>query len=68
MKKATYKYYIHQPPEYSAGMVGFDDEVSITVDSGDPGGEEGEFAEFMWQVLSDWYDGATVVCVEKAQS
>lgn len=38
----------------------FTDTVVITVMSGFPGGEEGEFASHMQVALSEWYDGASV--------
>ena len=54
------KYEIENPGEYEAGIPGFTDTVTIKVSSGDPGGEAGEFADFMRQALSEWYDGAIV--------
>ena len=56
----TIKYHIHQPAEYSAGILGFTDDIEIKIESGDPGGEDGEFAQFMLDALKDWYDGASV--------
>ena len=44
----------------SAGIVGFTDEITIEIDSGDPGGDKGEFEEHMLNALRGWYDGAKV--------
>jgi len=51
---------IYMPGDFSAGIAGFSDMVSIEVDSGDPGGDAGEFKEHMKQALVEWYDGAKV--------
>lgn len=56
--KISYDIYHHG--ERSAGINAFEDTVIIQIDSGDPGGEDGEFAEFMRQSLADWFDGAKV--------
>ena len=56
----TIKYYIHMPQDLSSGERGFDDEVTIKIKSGDPGGDDGNFARFMKGCLLDWYDGASV--------
>ena len=34
----------------------------MQIDSDDPGGEAGEFAEELRRVLAKWYEGATVEC------
>lgn len=60
MKLKSYTYDIDMPWDESAGLRGFTDRITITVESGDPGGEEGEFAEFMRESLAEWYDGAGV--------
>jgi len=49
------------PSEPGAGIRGFSDFIHITVDSGDPCGEEGEFEEFVLGCLREWYDGAAVL-------
>ena len=54
------EYDIIVPSEYSAGIRGYSDTVIINIDSGDPGGEPGEFQEFMRQALLEWYDGGNV--------
>lgn len=51
---------IYHPGEIDAGIHGYTDLVSIYVESGDPGGEKGEFAEFMKDALTEWFDGAGV--------
>jgi hypothetical protein len=53
-------YDVYHPGERSAGINAFEDTVTIHIDSGDPGGEDDEFAEHMRQSLADWYDGAKV--------
>ena len=40
----------------------------MIVDSGDPGGEPGEFAEALRQFLAEWFDGAGVVELKEGQS
>jgi len=56
------QYDIHVPSELSAGLHGFDDTVIVHIHSGDPGGEKGEFAEYMRECLAEWYDGGHVTC------
>ncbi len=66
--KGVYKYEIDSPDELDAGLHGFSDEVTVIVDSGEPGGDptgEDSFEEYMRQALIEWYDGAKVV-VKKA--
>jgi hypothetical protein len=53
-------FHIEDGGEYGAGILPFTDEVEITIVSGDPGGEPGDFQEFMRQALLEWYDGAGV--------
>jgi len=58
-----YRYDIDHPGEIGAGIHGFTDRITITVDSGDPGGDEtgdDSFQEFMLNSLREWYDGAGV--------
>jgi hypothetical protein len=54
------KYYIDVPSELSAGLRGYSDEITISVLSGDPGGEDGEFNEFVKDFLNEWFDGAKI--------
>ena len=66
--KGVYKYEIDSPDELDAGLHGFSDEITVIVDSGEPGGDptgEDSFEEYMRQALIEWYDGAKVV-VKKA--
>lgn len=56
MKPVGFKFWIHVPSERAAGLPGIDDVITITVDSGDPGGVLGEFEEFMRESLAEWYD------------
>lgn len=62
MKNEKYilKLVIDTPGERSAGIIGFTDEIEIKVESGDPGGEPGEFEEWIKDCLKEWYDGATI--------
>ena len=62
--KGVYKYEIDSPDELDAGLHGFGDEVTVIVDSGEPGGDptgEDSFEEYMRQALIEWFDGAKVV-------
>lgn len=56
----TYRFMVDQPAELGAGLRGFTDEIFVVVDSGDPTGDEGDFADFIRQALAEWYDGAAV--------
>jgi hypothetical protein len=56
---------VTHPGEKSAGIPFFTDAVTIIIASGDPGGIEGEFEEFICKTLNDWYDGAKVTCAER---
>jgi hypothetical protein len=53
----TYSFEIKENHDPNAGISFYGDTVSITVHSGDPGGELGDFIEHMRQALADWYDG-----------
>ena len=54
----TFTYYIKHPGE--DGMEGFTETVRISVESGDPGGNTGEFERQMLETLREWYDGAAI--------
>lgn len=56
--KITYDVYV--PSELSAGLRGFSDTITVTVESGDPGGTKEEFIEHIRESLAEWYDGATI--------
>ena len=45
----------------SAGLRAWNDTVTISCQSGDFGGDPGEFAEAFRAFMAEWYDGATVV-------
>lgn len=53
------------PGEYAAGIRGFTDIVTITVDSGDPGGSPGEFEAHMRLALVEWYDSGDKAVVQR---
>lgn len=56
----TIHFQIHHPGELAAGIRSYTERVSITVESGDPGGIRGDFSEHIKDALADWFDGATV--------
>jgi hypothetical protein len=58
MKKIGF--FVTHHGELAAGIRGYTDEVDIIINSGDPGGELGEFEQHMQECLSEWFDGATV--------
>lgn len=64
MKPKLIKYNIYSPGESAAGISSFSDVLDICVLSGDPGGEDGEFEEFLRGCLSEWFDGAKVILIE----
>lgn len=51
---------VEHPGELQAGLRAYSDRVTVTVDSGDPGGDPGEFETFIQESLSQWFDGAAV--------
>lgn len=55
-----YTFDVYHAGERAAGLHSFTDTVTVAVESGDPGGDAGEFEEFILQTLKDWYDGAGV--------
>lgn len=55
---------VNIPPDYSSGLNGVYDTIKVVVDSGDPGGEPGEFTEFMLGCLKDWYDTPNVMVLQ----
>lgn len=62
-KPKSFQFRIEHLGELGAGIRPFNDTVTITVDSGEPGGDgEGEnsFQEHMREALAQWYDGAHV--------
>lgn len=65
VKPCAFVYDINEPGERGAGINPFSDTIKIIVDSGNPGGEDGEFAEFMREALAEWYDSASVHLYDK---
>lgn len=53
------KFDVCHPGEMGAGIWGYSDAVTVTVEN-DPGGEEGEFEKYMRECLAEWFDGAKV--------
>jgi|GEM_PF-3122706 len=68
MKQLCFKFEVCMPGEMSAGIIGFNDTITVIVDSGDPGGEPGEFEEYIREMLNEWYDGGSVVLVSSEQA
>ena len=60
MTKLSRKFYIEVPSEYSAGIRGITDTITITCDSGEFPGDPGEFEEAMAKFLAEYYDTAGV--------
>ena len=42
------------------GIIPYTDMVTVAVLSGDPGGYDGEFEQYLIDVLEDWFDGAHI--------
>ena len=51
---------INHSGEKAAGISAYSDVVTVDVESGCPGGEKGEFEEYIQDCLTHWYDGALV--------
>lgn len=51
-----YQYVVHCPGDMSVGLFPFNDKITVVVESGNPGGDEGEFQQDMQQFLKDWFD------------
>ena len=62
--KKKFKFYVYSPGEPGAGLNPFYEEVGITLQQGEPEGQDKEFEEFMIETLSEWYDGAGVSTVK----
>jgi hypothetical protein len=56
----TWSFDVVHHGERSAGILAYSDTIRISVESGDPGGIEGEFEQYIRQCLAQWYDGARV--------
>lgn len=48
------------PGDLNAGLISYTDTVTVEIESGDPGGNDGDFAEYMRDILAEWFDGAKV--------
>ena len=55
-----YCFGIYCPVDVAAGLRSYGDTVTISIESGDPGGDPGEFETYIKEILSDWFDGARV--------
>jgi hypothetical protein len=67
MKPIIFTFEVDVPSELSAGIRGFTDTIKVTVESGAPCGEPGEFETFMEDCLKEWYDTRGVECTNKRQ-
>jgi hypothetical protein len=56
MEQKTFTLYVNTRGDRQVGIPSVDDEITITVQSGDPGGIDGEFEDFLAEALSEWYD------------
>ncbi len=66
--KKTYKFSVECFDDVGAGLRGFTDVVSITVESGDPGGDldgPDSFQAFMRTALCEWYDEGFVAILKE---
>jgi hypothetical protein len=59
------EYEIENGGEISAGLLPYSETVCVVVESGDPGGDDGEFAVFMQDCLMEWFDGSAVEIITK---
>ena len=64
MKRHTIHFEVNVPSEYSAGIRGFSDSITVIIGSGDPGGEPEEFAKEMRKFLENWYDGGKITIID----
>lgn len=60
MKPLRLHYTIACPAEKGAGIVGYTEDVTVIVESGEPVGDTGEFIEACRQFLAGWFEGSTV--------
>jgi hypothetical protein len=63
MNPTTFKFHVWGPAEPDAGYTGFNDEIKVTVQSGNLAGREKEFLKALEKFLSDFYD-SQAVCME----
>ena len=60
--KGKYSWFkIQHGGEIDAGIRAYSDRVIVWCESGDWGGDPGEFEEHMRQAIAEWFDGAGVV-------
>ena len=60
-RKGEYVFDIEHTGDFDAGLRPYNDRVTVTVGSGDPGGEPGEFSDYISTCLADWFNGAYVI-------
>jgi hypothetical protein len=60
------EYVVLWSPELGAGTYGGEENITIIIESGDPGGEPGDFAESLKDFLKNWFD-ASVITKEERQ-
>lgn len=65
--QARYCYEVVAPGEPGAGIRGFTDSVTVLLESGNPGGDPGDFKGHLRAALNQWYDGAKVTQVDSKQ-
>ena len=53
-------FFIDDPGDPLVGINPLSETITITVDSGDPGGNPGEFQEHMREALKEWYPEANL--------
>lgn len=56
----VFEFEIVHPGEEDAGVFAYSEKVKVSVESGDPGGEDGEFQEHMRDAIAAWFDRAGV--------
>ena len=59
-EQLKHEYLVVFEGDRAAGLHPFTEIVSISVDSGDPGGQDNEFRDYMRDCISEWYDCASV--------
>lgn len=63
----SFEFEIKEHIEPAAGIIAYADHVTVTVHSGDPGGEPGEFQRFIQDALAEWYDRPVQVVETKTK-
>jgi hypothetical protein len=56
MSSKTITLYVATKGDRSVGIWPVEDEIAVTIESGDPGGDEWEFEKYLCDCLSEWYD------------